>query len=350
MSLLSLHFEIILNAPRENSLKKITFQRRDREIMRRVAPAPHPKQQALAQAKKQQLEDFLWKKTYTPLDVASVQRICLHENAYLEADFPGFHLWAEAFFRASMMDLYPHASFKAGLGPEGPASGRECLHILFFHPRMPQIQVPEIYLLVNVLDVTQPWIHQYNIYLFTKAYRILDAKYANLRGYTTHPRIASQVHYLPLITPSLAISPETLPPSSKRKIYMAPPTTDRQRLYLTLLSAVPDFEITHRLGSEGVDTMLCILSDEANSLHPSWQMEYAIQSRWNCICEKSAMDIYHENYYFDKVVFVDRLHPTNLPILIQRISALPRALLPPLDRTKDLARNGLQWRKVMAMV
>ena len=319
--------------------------------MRRVQPSQNAIAVAIAQAKKQQLEDFLWKKTYTSYDVASVQRIYLQENVYLEADFPGFGLWAEAFFCASMADLYPNASFEAGPGPGPEGIGRETLHILFFHPRMPQMQVPEIYLLVNVLDVVQPWIHQYNIYLFSKAYRVLDGKYANLRGYATHPRIASQVQYLPLITPVFTPSPEALSP--KRTIYMAPPTTERQRLYITLLSVVPDFEITHRLGAkgaEGFDTMLCILADEANSLYPSWQMEYALHTGRNCVCEKSVVDVYHENYYFDKVIFVDRFHPSNFQALVQRISSLPRAPLPPLDRTKDLVRNGLQWRKVMGLV
>lgn len=307
--------------------------------------------QAIASARKQQLEDFLWKKNYTSYDVASVQRIYLHESPLLEGDFPGFHLWARVFIENGMKALFPNAVFEMGPSEGVPSTG---LHILFFHPRLPQIQVPEIYLLINVFDIPphQPWIHQYNIYLFSKAYRVLDAKYANLRGYATHPRIASQTYYLPLISPLQETNTSTpTPTGSIQKIYISPPQTERQRLYVTLLSAMvssSSIQITHDLREEGIQGILYILADEANSLYPTWQMEYALHLGLHCICEKSPADIYHENYYFDKVIFVDRLHPSNLSALVQRISLLTTPVLK-IDRSKDLARNLLQWRKVLGL-
>jgi hypothetical protein len=234
--------------------------------------------------------------------------------------------------------------------------------LLYYHDLHNHLkQLPFIYLLVNIMDLfDSSFIHPANIALFTKAWRIVDTKYINLQFYIKEVR--PKTFYLPVIFDFREDS-LTVPKTNDILIVMNP--SQRATVVSTLLMTrlaqeMPGIKcaiydpMNEELFLES--RMVVRILDGPNSYYDNLLFAKCINHDMICMSEKSATDTFHENYYFDKVLFDGPINPVDPgsvgkfaeKILIYlRDPAKQAAFKEMMRKEADFTRNQMQFKKIM---
>ncbi len=188
----------------------------------------------------------------------------------------------------------------------------DTLYILLNHRELHNFIgiIPNIFVLVNTLDLyDNSFIFQQNILLYSKAYKIIDLKYINLKFYINE--VKSYTYYLPLISNYNNIKPYSVKECNDILFYKN--NTQRSMIIYKLLckkleaenkysfQLYDDEELFHE------SKIIVRINDDHNSYYDNILFHKCIYHNKICISEKCD-DIYNENYYFDKIIFENKIN------------------------------------------
>ncbi len=333
----------------------------------RNRPHPHPPQ----------TRQNLWARNFTDADLKQIRQIHFYISPHYSTH--RVHSFSLPYLISFFRTLFAEAKFLYpgdGKGVEIPSlvttsviePRNDTLYILlYYHDLHNHItRLPNIYLLVNTMDMfDSSFIHPANIALFTKAYRIIDTKYINLQHYIKE--IRPKTFYLPIIFDAGRSGEATTKKTVDILFYfnVAPRT---QLVYSLLLSrisqempevkcAIYNPQVSPGDAEELFDEsrMVVRLLDSPNAYYDNLLFSKCIQHDIICISEKSATDVFHENYYFDKVLFdgpINPIDPASITAFIHKIKiylmdAAKETAFKKMMRKENYERNGMQFRKIV---
>ncbi len=314
----------------------------------------------------------LWHRNYTDAHLRQINRICFYVSPHYQTHrIHSLNLsYIITFFRQMFWQtrsLYPTEAETPGRVMVETSSVIEArtdtLYILlYYHDLHNHLKyLPIIYLLVNTMDLFDGgFIHPANIALFTKAWRIVDTKYINLQFYLKE--IRPKTFYLPVI---FNFREDSLTVPKTNDILIVANPSQRATVVSTLLMTrlaqeMPGIKcaiydpMNEELFLES--RMVVRILDNGNSYYDNLLFAKCINHDIICVSEKSATDIFHENYYFDKVLFDGPINPADPgsvgkfaeKILIYlRDPAKQAAFKGMIRKEADFTRNQMQFKKIM---
>ena len=336
----------------------------------------------------------LWVRNYSDTHLRQINRICFYVSPHYQTH--RIHSLNLSYIITFLRQMFCNAKSLYPTGME--TSGRvtvettsiieartDTLYILlYYHDLHNHLkQLPIIYLLVNTMDLFDGgFIHSANIALFTKAWRIVDTKYINLQFYLKE--IRPKTFYLPVIFDFRDdLRCNSWDPKDPKRVDLSeggydsltvPKTNDilivanpsqRATVVSTLLitrlaQEMPGIKcaiydpMNEELFAES--RMVVRILDGPNSYYDNLLFAKCINHNMICVSEKSATDIFHENYYFDKVLFDGPINPADPGSLGRFVEKIVIYLRDPVKeagfkelmrKEGDYTRNLLQFQKIM---
>ncbi len=261
-------------------------------------------------------KQFLWTKNFNHTHLQNIKNIHFFIHPHYENDLSlKYQLQTLiSFFRHIFSYIYKDIPFTTV--PQ-IFNNIDTLYIILNHRELHNFigNLPNIFILVNTLDFYDTsFIFPQNLMLYSKAYKIIDTKYINLKYYI--PEVKSYTFYLPLICNYNNMKPSFVKETNDILIYKN--NTKRSMIIYKLLCkklenngkyTFQTYEHNGKLEEELFyeSKIIVRIHDEENSYYDNILFHKCIYHNKICISEKSN-DIYHENYYFDKILFENKMN------------------------------------------
>ncbi len=262
-------------------------------------------------------KQFLWTKNFNNIHLQNIQHIHFFIHPHYENDSVIKYQISTLinFFRYMCTQIFgTHITFTTV--PQ-IYNTLDTLYILLNHRELHNFigHLPNIFVLVNTLDLyDNSFIFPQNLILYSKAYKIIDMKYMNLKYYI--PEVKGYTYYLPLICNYGNSKPSVIKETNDILIYKN--NTKRSMIIYKLLCkklelenkyTFQTYEHNGKLEEELFyeSKIIVRIHDEENSYYDNVLFHKCIYHNKICISEKSN-DIYHENYYFDKILFENKIN------------------------------------------
>jgi hypothetical protein len=272
---------------------------------------------------------MIWTKSYLPHQPQQIQQIHFLILDRYEKEVALKYQLSEviSFFRYIFSHTHPDTPFitthQLVLSP----------HILYIflnhrelHLSLPQL--PPLFVLFNTIEHdNSSFIFPENILLYSKAYRIIDCKYKNLSFYI--PEVKRYTFYLPFIQKSTTEQIAVRDERKKKEILFYTHQGKRSSIFSHLIiqqlkeRSQKEYEYEYIFYDpmneelfEEADIVIR-LYDEPNPYYDNILFSKCMKYQKVCISEKCD-DVYHENYYFDKVLF-EKLDLITLTSFVDKI-------------------------------
>ena len=269
------------------------------------------------QNKQNAYKQFLWTKNFNKTHLENIKYIHFFIHTNYEND-PILKYQIQtliSFFRSMCTEIFsPNITF---ITTPNIFNNLDTLYILLNHRELHNFigLLPNIFILVNTLDFhDSSFIFPQNLMLYSKAYKIIDTKYINLKYYI--PEVKSYTYYLPLICNYQNNKPSKVNENNDILIYKN--NTPRNMIIYKLLCkkletigkySFQTYEQNNHLEEELFyeSKIIVRINDENNSYYDNILFHKCIYHNKICISE-ICDDIYHENYYFDKILFTNKIN------------------------------------------
>ncbi len=260
--------------------------------------------------KENAIQKFIWTKNFSNAHLQNIKNIFFFIHPLYESH-PTISLYLSfliSFFR-DYFSIINYSSFTTSTEIQ---NNYESLYILLYHPDMNSFikQLPHIYILVNIFDLhSKNFISQQNIVFFSKAYKIIDTKYINLQFYL--PNLKNYLFYLPIIYKK---NIQNITLKNSIDVLFFNPSSQRSSFFYNLLQKNlidKNYSVSNDFDDFYDSKIIVLLNDSPQSYYNNILFSQCIQHKKLCISEK-CNDIYHENYYFDKIIFQKELQYNNL--------------------------------------
>ncbi len=270
--------------------------------------------QKYKRAQEVQKSAWIWAQSYHPDQLQNIQQIHFLILDKYEKETQYKYILSEviSFLRFIFSHTHPNIPF---VSTHQMIPSPHILYVFLNHPELHRAipQLPPIFVLFNTLDHhNSSFIFPENILLYSKAYKIIDCKYKNLSFYI--PEVRKKRYYLPWIhSHGTHVTPSSSKNSSPKKILFYMYHGKRSALLSQLI--IQRFEEKYKdhhyefcfydpMNEELFEECDIVLRlyDEPNPYYDNILFSKCMKYQKVCISEKCD-DIYHENYYFDKVLF-----------------------------------------------
>lgn len=275
------------------------------------------KRNNILRPKPQAYKQFLWTKNYNQSHLTHIKNIhfFIHPNYENDSVLKYQIQTLIPFFRYMCSEVFgPEITF---ITTPNIFNNLDTLYILLNHRELHNFigLLPNIFVLVNTLDLyDNSFIFPQNLILYSKAYKIIDTKYINLKYYI--PEVKSYTYYLPLICNYQNNEPSKVKESNDILIYKN--NSLRSMMIYKLLCkklemigkySFQTYEQNNHLEEELFyeSKIIVRINDEPNSYYDNILFHKCIYHNKICISEKCD-DIYNENYYFDKILFENKIN------------------------------------------
>lgn len=262
-------------------------------------------------------KQFLWTKNYNQTHLSNIKHIHFFIHPNYEND-PTLKFQLQtliSFFRSIFIEIY--STEITFISTPHIFNNFDTLYILLNHRELHNFIgfLPNIFVLVNTLDLyDSSFIFPQNVMLYSKAYKIIDTKYINLKYYI--PEVKSYTYYLPMICNYQNNIVSKVKESNDILIYKnnSPRSMIVYKLLCKKLEGLnkytfQSYEQNNRLEEELFyeSKIIVRIHDAPNSYYDNILFHKCIYYDKICISEKCD-DIYHENYYFDKILFENKIN------------------------------------------
>ncbi len=272
----------------------------------------------------------IWTKSYRPEDLQNIRHIhfFIHER-YENDPYLKYQLSTLiSYFRTLLSHIYDSTTVQFNTTHQITQSF-DTLYILLNHVELHNFlpMLPPIFILLNTLDFhNNSFLFPQNILLYSKAYRIIDTKYINLQYYI--PEVKSYTYYLPII-----LQKETQSESNVKEtndiLFMINQGARSMAFYKLIAKELDEekkysFQLYDYADGDELfyeSKVIVRIYDDLNAHYDNLLFGKCVQMKKVCISEKCA-DIYHENYYFDKVIFENKLNIYNPSTITQFINKI----------------------------
>lgn len=260
----------------------------------------------------QLVQKYIWNKNYNNNHIQNIKNIHFYIHPIYENDnIIKYQLQTLInFFRNILFETFNITLITSN----NIFNNFDTLYIILNHRELHNYigNLPNIFVLVNTLDLhDNTFIFPQNLLLYSKAYKIIDLKYINLKYYINE--IKNYTYYLPIISNYNNIKPTVIKECNDILIYKN--NTQRSMLIYKLLCK--KLEIENKYTFQIYDNMneelfyeskvIVRINDEINSYYDNILFHKCIYHNKVCISEKCD-DIYNENYYFDKIIFENAIN------------------------------------------
>jgi hypothetical protein len=302
--------------------------------MKRVYQNKHQPQN-ITYLQQQKQKQLIWRKNYLPQHIQNIQQIHFFIHDFYENDpYLKYQLHILiSFFRTLFSYTFDKNIIFTTTTQILPSF--DILYIILNHRELHNFiqKIPNIFVLVNTFDLhNSSFIFPQNIFLYSKAYRIIDLKYSNLQFYI--PEVKNYTYYLPMIC-DYNETPTKVKTNNHILFYINHGNRS-SIIYRLLAQKLEDynsknnenkkytFDLYDHLNGEELfyeSKVIVRIYDDINSYYDNILFSKCIHHQKICISEK-CNDIYHENYYFDKIIFENKINifdPSSIDNFISKI-------------------------------
>ncbi len=286
--------------------------------MKRVYQNKHQLQN-ITYLQQQKQKQLIWTKNYTHQHIQNIQQIHFFIHDFYENDS---HLKYILHILISFFRTLFSYTFDKNITFTTTTNilpSFDTLYIILNHRELHNFipKVPNIFVLVNTFDLhNSSFIFPQNILLYSKAYRIIDLKYSNLIHYI--PEVKNYTYYLPMIC-DYGEKPTKTKTNNHILFYIN--HGNRSSIIYRLLAQKFEeynsknnkkytFNLYDHLNGEELfyeSKVIVRIYDDVNAYYDNILFSKCIHHQKICISEK-CNDIYHENYYFDKIIFENKIN------------------------------------------